>query len=72
MATDKHGSTLILEMSYRCSSAFICGQLNEMQSRVRQIHPEASDREIFLRVTAHQLNRQTMLRVYGWHADSSD
>jgi hypothetical protein len=116
MAADKDRSTLIQEMSYRCSSAFICGQLNEMQnhewysdtdpkafavfrsrqramtsseklqavfeqiellrsmaeSRERQIHPQATDREIFLRVTAHRLDRETMLRVYGWHPDSSE
>jgi hypothetical protein len=42
------------------------------ESRERQIHPQASDREIFLRVTAHRLDRETMLRVYGWHPDRSD
>jgi len=32
----------------------------------RQGHPLASDREIFLRVAAHPLDRDTMIRVYGW------
>jgi hypothetical protein len=36
----------------------------------RRLHPEASDREIFLRVVAHRLDRETMLRVYGWYPDS--
>jgi hypothetical protein len=39
------------------------------EARERQLHPQASDREIFLRVTAHRLDRETMLRVYGWCPD---
>jgi hypothetical protein len=46
-------------------------QMNEMLRRTteaheRQLHPEASDREIFLRVASHHLDRETMIRVYGW------
>jgi hypothetical protein len=41
------------------------------EARERQLHPNASDREIFLRVTAHRLDRETMMRVYGWHPDLS-
>jgi hypothetical protein len=41
------------------------------EARERQLHPQASDREIFLRVTAHRLDRETMLRVYGWYPDSA-
>jgi hypothetical protein len=41
------------------------------EAQERQLRPHASDREIFLRVTAHRLERETMLRVYGWHPDSS-
>lgn len=32
----------------------------------RRLHPEADDREIFLRVAARRLDRETMKRVYGW------
>lgn len=39
------------------------------EARERQMHPGADDREIFLRVTAHRLDRETMLRVYGWFPD---
>ena len=39
------------------------------EARERQLHPDASDREIFLRVLAHRLDRETMLRVYGWFPD---
>lgn len=41
------------------------------EARERQLRPRASDREIFLRVAAHRLDRGTMLRVYGWHPDIS-
>ncbi len=41
------------------------------EARERQLHPAASGREIFLRVTAHRLDRPTMLRVYGWHPDDA-
>jgi hypothetical protein len=41
------------------------------EARERQLDPQASDREIFLRVTAHRLDRETMLRVYGWYPDSA-
>jgi len=37
----------------------------------RRRNPTASDREIFLRVTARRLDRDTMLRVYGWLPDFS-
>jgi len=32
----------------------------------RRQHPAANDHEIFLRVIARRLDRETMLRVYGW------
>jgi hypothetical protein len=41
------------------------------EARERQLHPRATDREIFLRVTAHRLDRETMKRVYGWDPDSA-
>jgi len=33
---------------------------------VRAMYPEASEREIFLRVAARRLDRETMVRAYGW------
>lgn len=46
-------------------------QMNEMLWRTtaaheRRLHPDASEREIFLRAAAHRLDRDTMIRVYGW------
>jgi hypothetical protein len=39
------------------------------EARERQLHPHADDHEIFLRVLPHRLERETMLRVYGWYPD---
>ena len=39
------------------------------QASVRQLYPEADDREVFLRVAARRLDPETMLRVYGWNPD---
>jgi hypothetical protein len=36
------------------------------EANERQNHPQANEREIFLRVAAHRLDRDTMIRVYGW------
>jgi hypothetical protein len=36
------------------------------ETRERKLHPCASDREIFLGVAAYHLDRDSMLRVYGW------
>jgi hypothetical protein len=33
----------------------------------RKRHPSAGDREIFLRLAARHLDKETMLRVYGWY-----
>jgi hypothetical protein len=41
------------------------------EARERQLRPEAADREIFLRVVAHRLDRDTMLQVYGWYPDDA-
>ena len=36
------------------------------ESGVRARHPEASEREIFLRTTALRIPRDLMIRAYGW------
>lgn len=33
---------------------------------VRMLYPDANEREVFLRATARRLDRETMIRVYGW------
>ena len=41
-------------------------QENLQRSSVRSMYPAAGERELFLRVAARRLDRQTMIRVYGW------
>jgi hypothetical protein len=38
-------------------------------SSVRRMHPQADEREVFLRVAARRLDRDTMIRAYGWDPD---
>jgi hypothetical protein len=49
--------------------------LQMYEAGVRLQYPEADDREIFLWVAARHLDRDLMIRAYGWdpdlHADSS-
>ncbi|MCC6540326.1 MAG: hypothetical protein IT162_22460 [Bryobacterales bacterium] len=33
---------------------------------VRRLHPDADDREVFLRAAARRLGRDLMIRAYGW------
>lgn len=52
-------------------------ELSEMlmemaRTDVRRLHPEADEREVFLRATARHLDRQTMIRVYGWDPESGE
>jgi hypothetical protein len=39
------------------------------RSSVRSMYPQADEREVFLRVAARRLDRETMIRVYGWDPD---
>ena len=36
------------------------------RSSVRSMYPDADEREVFLRVAARRLDRETMIQVYGW------
>lgn len=36
------------------------------EAGVRWAYPHADDREVFLRVAARHLDRETMIRAYGW------
>ena len=38
-------------------------------SEVRRRYPEATEREVFLRVTARRLGAELMMKVYGWQPD---
>jgi hypothetical protein len=39
------------------------------QLGVRAMYPEAGEREVFLRVAAGRLDRETMIKAYGWDPD---
>ena len=41
-------------------------QENLQRASVRSMYPSAGEREVFLRVAARRLDRQTMIQVYGW------
>ena len=41
-------------------------QENLQRASVRSMYPGAGEREVFLRVAARRLDRQTMIQVYGW------
>jgi hypothetical protein len=36
------------------------------QASVRSMYPDAGEHEVFLRVAARRLDRETMIKVYGW------
>lgn len=36
------------------------------RSSVRSMYPDANEREVCLRVAARRLDRETMIKVYGW------
>lgn len=41
--------------------------MNALQSaEVRRLYPDASDREVFLRVAARRLTPEEMMNAYGW------
>ena len=45
-------------------------QMSEMGVRSR--HPQADDREVFLRVAALHLGRDLMIRAYGWDPEQHE
>lgn len=47
--------------------ARLCESVDELaRIGIRQRHPEADEREVFLRLAAMKLDRTTMIRAYGW------
>ncbi|MBI1786075.1 MAG: hypothetical protein HYR60_00715 [Acidobacteria bacterium] len=41
------------------------------EAGVREMYPHADDREVFLRMAARRLDRETMIRVYGWDPEDN-
>ena len=46
--------------------------LRAAKAGVRQMYPDADEREVFLRATARRLDRETMIKVYGWGPELHD
>jgi hypothetical protein len=42
------------------------GAHNNALARMRRLHPQASDREVFLRAVALHLPPDLMVKAYGW------
>lgn len=45
--------------------------LKMAEAGVRKLHPQAPDREVFLRVAARHLPRELMIRAYGWDPETN-
>ena len=75
--TDPQALEVFLELHRRMTPSQKLAAVFEMSeivlrmaaAGVRQRFPEAGDREIFLRTAALHLDRNLMLRAYGWHPD---
>jgi hypothetical protein len=54
--------------SQRLSHVFELTEFQEglQRASVRSMYPDADEREVFLRVAARRLDRETMIKVYGW------
>jgi hypothetical protein len=57
--------------SQRVARIFELNEAQEVRDResVRSMYPEAGEREVFLRVASRRLDRETMIKVYGWDPD---
>lgn len=42
------------------------------EAEVRRQHPGIDEREVFLRTAARHLEREMMIRVYGWDPEAAD
>jgi hypothetical protein len=72
--TDPKALEVFIELQRKMTPGEKIEAVFQMSEKVRQIteaherklRPTACDREIFLRVAAHHLDRGTMLGAYGW------
>ncbi len=46
-------------------------QFETAEAEERRRHPGISEREVFLRAASRRLDRETMMRVYGWDPRSA-
>jgi len=55
-----------LEQKLRNTFGLIKLLRNVAEADVRRTYPQAGEREVFLRTASRSLDRETMIRVYGW------
>ena len=75
--TDPEALEVFLQLHRRMTTGQRVGRVFELtafqeslqRASVRSMYPEAGEREVFLRVAARRLDRETMIRVYGWDPD---
>ena len=78
--TDPRALEVFLECQRRMSASDkVNGMLNltrrvfeTAQAEVRRQYPGIGEREVFLRTAARHLDRETMIRVYGWDPESAE
>jgi hypothetical protein len=78
--TDPRALEVFLECQRRMSaSEKVQGMLSltrmvfeTAKAEIRRQHPGIGEREAFLRTAARHLDRETMMRVYGWDPESAD
>ena len=72
--TDPKALEFFIELHRRMAPGERVAQIFEMcafmeglqRSSVLSMHPEADEREVFMRVAARRLGRDIMIQVYGW------
>lgn len=75
--TDPEALEVFLQLHRRMTPAQRVARVFELtefqeslqRASVRAMYPQAGEREVFLRVAARRLDRDTMIQVYGWDPD---
>jgi hypothetical protein len=75
--TDPQALEILLQLHRRMTTGQRVARVFELtafqeslqRASVRKMYPQAGEREVFLRVAARRLDRETMIQVYGWDPD---
>ena len=78
--TDPHALEVFLSRQRRMTASEKVTRVFELsdlilqaaKAGVRQMYPDADEREVFLLATARRLDRETMIKVYGWDPGRHD
>ena len=77
--TDPRALEVFIEAHRRMSAGEKVAAVLEMseflmrlaEDNVRKLHPEFSEREVFLSAASRRLDRETMIRAYGWDPEGA-